>query len=169
MLLGTARTGTEDKFDESHPFYQLFRQLGGLRSAHPALRTGAMIIRPTTERDFFAFSRMDRGEHIEYLVALNSSRTATLNSRVPTGRQTGAKFRRIFDSYIPGGSGSDTLTTDEAGGVGVTLPPLQFAVWQATAPLPAPAVPPQIALMTPAPAWCDLGIQQARSRQPGLS
>jgi alpha-amylase len=149
LLLGTARTGAGDKFDESHPFYLLFRQLAGLRAAHAAFRTGAMIVRPTTEQALFAFSRIDRGERCEYLVAMNNSRATELTSRIPTSQPAGATFRKLFDSHHPGVARVDALTTDEQGGVVVAVEPLQFSVWQATAPLPPPAVPPQISLVAP--------------------
>ncbi len=149
-LLGTTRTGADDKFDETHPFYRLFRQLGALRANHPALRTGAMIARPTREPGLFAFSRIEHGEHIEYLVALNKSRTAALSSPVPTGQPARARLHRIFDSRPAGDAGTATLTADAQGEVSVTLAPLQFAVWRAAAALPVPAATPQITFLTPA-------------------
>jgi len=127
-LLGTTRTGADDKFDETHPFYGLFRQLGALRATHPALRTGAMIPRVTQESGLFAFSRIEHGERVEYVVALNNSRTATLSSRVPTSQPAGGQLQRIFDSGSPADAGTETLTTDAQGGAAVTLAPLQFAV-----------------------------------------
>ncbi|MDI1319870.1 MAG: alpha-amylase family glycosyl hydrolase [bacterium] len=150
-LLATNRTGADDKFDEHHPFYRLIARLGALRAAHPALRTGAMIPRATRETGLFAFSRLERGEKIEYLVALNNSRTATLTSRVPTSQPGGARLARIFDSRTPDQPGADILTTDEQGEVGVTLAPLQFAVWQAGTTLGATTAPLHVALVNPAP------------------
>jgi glycosidase len=149
-LLGTNRTGADDKFDESHPFYRLIRQLATLRAAHPALRTGAMIPRATAEPGLFAFSRFDRVEHVEYLVVLNNSRTETLDARVSTSQPAGAPLHRIFDSRFVTDVGAETLTADELGEVGVTLAPLQFAVWRAGAALRVPEAAPQIALVTPA-------------------
>lgn len=150
-LLATTRTGADDKFDEHHPFYRLISQLGALRATHPGLRTGAMLPRATREAGLFAFSRIERGERFEYLVALNNSRTATLSSRVPTSQPGGARLSRIFDSRTPDNPGADTLTTDAQGEVGVTLAPLQFAVWGADTPLGPTAVPMHIALVNPAP------------------
>ncbi len=149
-LLGTTRTGAEDKFDESHPFYRLIARLNALRVAHRALRTGAMIPRATRETGLFAFSRIERGEKVEYLVALNNSRTATLNSRVPTSQPGGAQLVRIFDSRTPGPPGADSLMADEQGEVAVTLEPLQFAVWRAATPLGATTAPLHVALVNPA-------------------
>jgi glycosidase len=149
-LLGTARTGADDKFDVQHPFYRLFARLGALRAGHAALRTGAMIPRTTAEPGLFAFSRIERGERVEYLVALNNSRTAVLTASVPTSQRAGTTLVSLFDSRTPDAAGGEILTADGAGAVHVTLAPLQFAVWRATAALPDPAAPLQIALVTPA-------------------
>jgi len=149
-LLGTTRTGADEKFDEQHPFYRLFARLGALRAHHPALRIGAMIPRATAEPGLFAFSRIERRELVEYVVALNNSRIASLTVSVPTSQPAGASLARIFDSRTPDAPGEETLTADGFGAVRVTLAPLQFAVWRAAAPLPAPSAPPQIALVNPA-------------------
>ena len=149
-LLATTRTGADDKFDPSHPFYRLFAKLGALRAGQPALRTGAMIPRPTSEPGLFAFSRVERRERVELVVALNNSRTATLTASVPTSQPAGAKLARLFDSHTPDGAGDEILTADATGAVRVTLAPLQFAVWRATAALPGSATPLHIALVTPA-------------------
>lgn len=148
-LLGTARTGGDDKFDEQHPFYRLFRQLGALRAGHQALRTGAMIPRSTDDPGLFAFSRIERTERVEYLVALNNSRTDTLSSRVPTSQPAGALLQPLFVSYPVGDTKPEALTVDKGGAVGITLPPLQFAVWRATAALPEIGTPLEIALQGP--------------------
>ncbi len=149
-LLGTTRTGADDKFDPKHPFYRLFARLGALRAGHPALRTGAMLNRPTSESGLFAFSRIDRGELVEYVVVLNNSRIATLTTAVPTSQPAGASLVRLFDSRTPDDAGQETLTLDDAGAARVTLAPLQFAVWRATTALPAPPTPMRISLVTPA-------------------
>ncbi len=150
-LLATTRTGADDKFDPTHPFYRLFRQLGALRAAHPALRTGAMILRLTAEPGLFAFSRIERGERIEYLVALNNSRTTTLATRVPTGQPSGARLQRLFASFADaaGADSGQSLIADAEGAVRLSLPPLEFAVWRAAAALPVPAGPLQVALVSP--------------------
>ena len=150
-LLGSTRTGADDKFDEQHSFYQLFAQLGALRAGHPALRTGAMIARSTSEPGMFAFSRIERREQVEYLIALNNSRTVPLTAAVSTSQPAGATFTRLFDSRPPDINGGESLTADAAGMARVTLAPLQFAVWRAPSPLRTATSPPQISLVTPAP------------------
>lgn len=149
-LLATTRTGADDKFDPAHPFYRLFAQLGKLRREHVALRTGAMILRPTAEPALFAFSRIDRTERAEYLAVFNASRTATLAVSVPTSQPAGAKLAPLFDSRVTEFAGQETLTADAHGAARATLAPLQFALWRAERPLAAPASAPTIALVTPA-------------------
>ena len=150
-LLATTRTGADDKFDLAHPLYQFLGRLGALRGAHPALRTGAMLTRSTKEGEVFACSRIERGERVEYVVALNTARAAELTVTVPTSQPKGAGLTRIFDSRTPEAPGGEVLEADAQGAVRVTLAPLQFAVWRATRPLPVPMAAPQIALVNPAP------------------
>lgn len=149
-LLATSRTGADDKFDPAHPFYRLFEQLGKLRADHPALRTGAMRIRPTSQASCFAFSRLDRNDRVEYLAVFNNSRSATLAVDVPTSQPGRATLRCLLDSRENGEAAPAVVTTDERGRMRVTLAPLQFSVWQASAalPSPTPAVP-SIRLVTP--------------------
>lgn len=149
-LLATTRTGADDKFDPGHPFYLFFAKLAALRAAHPALRTGAMLLRDTGQPGLFAFSRLERGEKVEYLVVLNNSRREKLAALLPTSQPAGANFRLLFDSRT-GADSNATLMADAAGRVAVELDPLQFAVWRATAPLLAPAAGPlRVAFVNPA-------------------
>jgi hypothetical protein len=108
-----------------------------------------MIPRTTAEPGLFAFSRIERRERVEYLIALNNCRTVTLTAVVPTSQPAGANLTRIFDSRTPENPGEENLTADVSGAVHVTLAPLQFAVWRAAATLPAPPAPLQIALVNP--------------------
>ena len=151
-LLATTRTGADDKFDQAHPFYGLFRQLGALRSAHPALRTGAMIPRPTAEPGLFAFSRLERSERNEYLVALNNSRVAACVGTVPTSQPAGARLELLFSSgeAVETGTEAPGLVAASDGSVRLSLAPLQFAVWRAVDPLPSLAKPVQVAVVNPA-------------------
>ena len=155
-LLGTTRTGADDKFDVSHPFYRMFRDLAVLRSSHPALSRGAMITRPTGESALFAFSRLERGELVEYLAVFNNSRTATLTATVPTSQPPGASLKRLYSSPTAAAAVAH-LTADSRGRVAVTLGPLQFALWQATAALPPATGELTLKLTNPAPA-AVLGI-----------
>ncbi len=149
-LLGTPRTGADDKFDVEHPFYRLFARLATLRESHPALRVGAMQPRLTREPELFAFSRIERSERIEYLVVLNSARSSTVTARVPTGQRAGATLVPLFDSRTPDAAHGPALTVGDDGAVGVSLEPLQFTVWRANAPLQAAhSQPLAVAFSTP--------------------
>ena len=150
-LLGTKRTGADDKFDEEHPFFRTFHELAALRLAHPALSRGAMITRATSESALFAFSRIERSELIEYLVALNNSRSATITTRVATSQPPGATFELLHRSQSTPGSDPKTLTTDSDGRVSIALAPLQYAVWRAALPLPEKSHAPLIKLTRPLP------------------
>lgn len=149
--LGTTRTGAEDKFDERHPLYRCIARLAALRAGHAALRTGAMLVRPTGDAHGFAFSRIDRGERVEYLVVLNNSRTAALDVAVPTSQPAGAAWVALFASdAAEGAPPGPGVVSDAAGRVRVALAPLQFAVWRAVAPL-GPGEAPRLALAAPDP------------------
>ena len=150
-LLATTRTGADDKFDERHPFYQLLQRLGTLRSGHSALRTGAMIPRPTSAPGLFAFSRIERSERIEYIVALNNSRSATVAGLVPTSQPAGSRFTSILDSRAADGAVDDVAAgnVDRSGQLGVSLEPLQFVVWRASSALGETTGAPTIVLTTP--------------------
>ncbi|HEX7630877.1 MAG TPA: alpha-amylase family glycosyl hydrolase, partial [Lacunisphaera sp.] len=150
-LLATSRTGADDKFDITHPFYRFFAALGRLRQENVALRTGAMILRPTAEPAVFAFSRIDRRERVEYVAVFNNSRATTITASVPTSQARGRRLTALFDSASPDRPALAPLTAGAGGTVEVTLAPLQFAVWRADRPLAAPAESPTINLVAPAP------------------
>lgn len=140
-LLGTTRTGADDKFDPAHPFYRFFARLAAVRAGSPAFARGTLLPRPTGVPAVAAFSRLERDERVEYLVVLNNSRTTAAELHVPTSQPAGARMRRWFDSASDGpGDGGELATIDDAGRVAVKLAPLQFVVWRAEAPL-GPIIP----------------------------
>lgn len=148
-LIGTTRTGADDKFDEGHPLYRMVRSLAALRAGHPALSRGSMLVRPSGLPGVFAFSRIGRADCVEYLVALNNSRTKPAECLIATSQPSGAVLQRIFDSRDPDEPGRDTLTARADGRVSVRLEALQFEVWRAAAPLPAPDHAPSVSLVSP--------------------
>ncbi|WP_415909230.1 hypothetical protein [Oleiharenicola sp. Vm1] len=109
-----------------------------------------MILRPTAEPALFAFSRVERRELVEYVAVFNASRTATLTASVPTSQPAGAHLVPLFASRAADPAADAPLVADAHGAVRVSLAPLQFALWRAARPLPAPAAAPAIALVTPA-------------------
>ncbi len=149
-LLGTTRTGGDDKFDIDHPFYRAIRALAELRETHPALSRGAMLLRESGQPHLFAFSRIERRERVEYLVAFNNSRTDTVGATLATCQPAGGSFQSMFDSRYPHINDGPSLTVGAQGQVAVSLAPLQCAVWKADAPLAATAPAPSIAWAAPA-------------------
>ena len=148
-LLGTTRTGADDKFDPQHPFYRLISALAALRNSSPALSRGAMLVRPAGQPNVFAFSRIERAERVEYLAAFNNSRSAAATVSLQTCQPAGAALRRVTLPGDPTVYPDATLTADAQGRVSLTLAPLHYALWRAVRPLPVPALAPGIAFETP--------------------
>lgn len=148
-LLGTTRRGGDDKFDPTHPFYRAIAALARLRSACPGLSRGAMIDRSGASRHLFAFSRLERNEQVEYLVALNNSRDEVAAANLATGQRPGARFREIFNSEAPEDPSGPALAVDTAGQVRVSVAPLQCRVWRAEAALDVPPAAPSVRLLSP--------------------
>jgi alpha-amylase len=149
-LLGTTRRGGDDKFDRDHPFYRTIGRLAALRTANPALAHGAMLVRESGQAHVFAFSRIERSERVEFLVALNNSRTETVNAVLPTCQPPRAVFRSVFDSRGLNPEGSPSLAVGEEGHLTLSLAPLQCLILRAQAPLPPPSSPPSIKFAKPA-------------------
>lgn len=147
-LLGTARTGADDKFDEQHPLYRFIQSLTALRRSHAALSRGAMLVRPANDPHLFAFSRIERSERSEYLAVFNNSRDAAVTTTVPTSQPAGAKLQRVVAPDDRANYPDATLVTDAAGRVTVTLPPRHFALWRANTQLPLAVPAPAIAFAT---------------------
>jgi hypothetical protein len=107
-----------------------------------------MLIRDAGNPHVFAFSRIERDERIEYVVALNNSWIDIQSASLATCQPPGAGFTEIFRSG--GLSKAQTLVADSGGKVVVKLAPLQCAIFVAKAPLPVPATPPSIRFADPA-------------------
>jgi glycosidase len=148
-LLGTSRRGGDDKFDPDHPFYRTIHTLAALRASSPALSRGAMLVHDGNQPHLFAFSRIERTERVEYLVALNNSRTETVGANLATCQPDGGTFSRIFDSQPSGADAGKPLTASAGGKVAVSLAPLQCVVWRAAAPLPTSIASPAVRFAAP--------------------
>jgi len=144
-LMGTTRKGGDDKFDDHHPFYLRIRGLAALRESSPALSRGAMILRRSNDQHVFAFSRIERTERVEYLVALNNSRTSTIGVTLPTSQAAGAALDTVFDSS---GKTAARVLANADGGVSLSLAPLGCVILKAAAPLSTPASRPSIRFPT---------------------
>jgi alpha-amylase len=122
--IGSDVTPAADNFDPSHRLYKTITALARLRQAHRALADGAQQTRSSSSAPgIFAFSRTDAHEQVEYLVALNNSKSdqtakiATYSSRMP--------FHRFS------GGGARVLKTGADKTVQVTVPALSAVVYRA--------------------------------------
>ncbi|MFN8443846.1 MAG: pullulanase-type alpha-1,6-glucosidase [Caldilineaceae bacterium] len=138
-LIGTAKTTADDNFDPTHPLYQTLKALAQLSKDNPALRTGAQIHRVSGgAQGIYAFSRIDRDQKVEYVVALNNSNAAA-NADVQTYYGSGVQFDAIY-----GASGS--LSSDANGKLAISLPAFGVAVYKASTTVPSSAVAPSVAI-----------------------
>jgi glycosidase len=145
-LIGTDETSADDNFDRSHPLYGTIGELAKLSRQHPALRSGAQIHRYSSDGPgVYAFSRIDRDQRIEYVVALNNSESPA-TATVPTYSPAGAKYKLISDK-LPGNTAMPpTATTNADGALALTVPALGSVVYQAKQPVPASQAAPGIAI-----------------------
>ena len=142
-LIGTDETSADDNFDRNHPLFRTIEDLARVHERHQALRSGAQIHRYSSDGPgVYAFSRIDRDERLEYVVALNNSEAAADRRR---SRRTQRVTRAIASSpRVPSPSAGvpQRLRTGADGSLSVTVPPLGFVIYQATDPVPAsPAAP----------------------------
>ena len=145
-LIGSAATTADDNFDQTHPIYQALASFAQVYSQHPALRSGAQIHRYSTAGPgVYAFSRIDRDEKVEYVVAFNNAETAS-NAAVHTFYAEGAQFDLIL---AEGGAAPAALTTDASGDLSLDVPALGFVIYMANAPIPASLEAPAIQITSP--------------------
>ncbi|MDY7077379.1 MAG: pullulanase-type alpha-1,6-glucosidase [Chloroflexota bacterium] len=149
-LIGTISTTAEANFDVTHPLFVAFKSYADLYQNHEALRSGAQIHRYSTDTSgIYAFSRIDRDDKIEYLVAFNNAetdQTATFSAIQVQGALVLPTYTAVYTAYDP--SVPTMLTSDAQGQVTVTVPALSFVIYQATTALPASAEAPPIAFST---------------------
>jgi alpha-amylase len=143
-LIGTDSTHAVDNFNESHPLYQDIKALAALTKAHPALRNGTHQNRYASDGPgIYAFSRVDRHENREYVVALNDSATEQ-TAAIPTYSANGS-FTRLY------GVGADTASSGDDSTLSLTVPPLSTIVYAADRRIPRSHQAPHISLQQPAP------------------
>ncbi|TDC45605.1 pullulanase-type alpha-1,6-glucosidase [Jiangella ureilytica] len=146
-LIGSDATTAQENFDPEHPIYRRLAELSALRDEHPALADGAQIHRyASDDAGVYAFSRIDREEQVEYVVATNNSAQAQTVSIATFNPRT--TFLPVWTS--DGGDG-DSVRSDAAGRVAVTVPPLSAVVWQAPKPLKTSKDAPALHFRTPGP------------------
>ena len=142
VLIDTRATTAVDNFDPTHPLYRGFAAFAALRDEHVALRRGAQIHRYSSPNaGIYAFSRIDRDEQVEYVLAFNNA-AGTRRATFPVYLSDG-----FYAPLYP----PTAATLRSAGGrLTVDVPPLSFVIYRATQPLPPSPVAPAISFTTPA-------------------
>lgn len=169
-LIGTDATTAQENFIPSHPLYQALLGFSQIYSDNVALRTGAQIYRYSEPNaGVFAFSRIDREEKIEYIVALNNSLDPTDSFSVSTFYPAGTRFVQVSRSpiekpvhkiYMPiimkNGTVSKVasvvqaeLVTAANGELSITVPGLGFVIYKAEEPIPASDTAPAVTITGP--------------------
>ncbi len=147
--------GSVDRFDTAAPMYTYIAELAALRSTYPALAQGAQIERyADSGPGVYAFSRVDRTEKIEYLVALNNSgaeKTVELTTLTPL-----ASYEVLSGGGGAGGGASVTSNAD--GAASVTVPALGALVLRADRTVTSPAAAAAITVNTPMPGAGVTGV-----------
>lgn len=140
-LIGTISTTAGYNFDTSHPLYLAFQNYANLYQNNIALRRGAQIHRYSTgAAGMYAFSRIERSEQVEYIIAFNNAETAQTASFLTY--QPAMTFTAIYTS--DDASVLASLTSDDQNYVTVTAPALSFVIYKADAALPPSAAAPAI-------------------------
>ncbi|HSC92123.1 MAG TPA: alpha-amylase family glycosyl hydrolase [Gaiellaceae bacterium] len=131
--VGSSPIGTGSGLDvRTHPVAERLRQLAALRDAHPALSTGATVVR-RAQGPVLAVSRIDGAARREYVAAFNSG---TSPARVSVTTATpGASWGPLL--------GDAAATSAANGSLTLTVPALGTVLLRAEADLPsrAPARP----------------------------
>nr|WP_243848663.1 pullulanase-type alpha-1,6-glucosidase [Lysinibacter cavernae] len=128
----TGANGGAEHFDQGNQLYTHIAELAQLRANNGALSHGAQIERYVDNgAGVYAFSRVDRDEKVEHLVAVNNSaaaRTVTIPALTPS-----ARLNPLY--------GTDAAPTTGADGtVSVTVPAFGAVVFAADTPLPSAVV-----------------------------
>jgi glycosidase len=143
-LLGTDATHAQSNFETTHPLYQAIQRLGDVTSRHPTLRDGAHQHRYASDAaGIYAFSRIDRSDQHEYVVALNNSeqaQTAAIPSYVGNG-----SFARVY------GDGPQRVKSTADRSVTLTVPPLSAVIYRSVGRIPRSKAAPAISLDAPMP------------------
>ncbi len=129
--LGSPPIGSGSSFDVTdNPIEVRLRELAAVREANPTLATGATIVR-VAKGPLLVVSRVDASERREYVEAFNqsaSARSLTVATATP-----GSAWTPVL--------GSGGGTSDAAGRLALTVPPLGAVVLRADATVPAAAPP----------------------------
>ncbi|WP_345014741.1 alpha-amylase family glycosyl hydrolase [Pseudaeromonas paramecii] len=123
-LLGTSKTAADDNFDVNHPLFKTIQGLTRLYKSDSALRQGEQLLRFSSDKPgLLVFSRYDKERRREYLIAFNNDTQAHEEH-----------FEVAATDYrqVNGTDGTTTQLAAKEGQVTLSLPPLSYAVYQAT-------------------------------------
>jgi alpha-amylase len=161
-LLGTSNTHAQANFEPSHPLYQAINNLAEVTNEHPALRNGTHQHRYAADSaGIYAFSRIDREDQREYVVALNNSEQ-TQTADIPTyiGKRT---FELVYgDGLAEVKSGADRALR-------LTVPALSAVVYESAGRIPQSKAAPPVSLAAPTPAAESQGRMQVTANVEGSS
>jgi glycosidase len=144
VLIGSDATTADDNFDRTHPIYKALARYGTLYRQHEALRRGAQIQRYSVDGPgVFAFSRIDRDEQIEYVVAFNNAETPQTVT-VPTYYEGKTQFHLL--NTKPGPGPAPVVKSASNGDLTLTVPALDFVIYKPTAPIPSSGAAPGISI-----------------------
>ncbi len=139
--IGSSETPRQDNFDPSHPLYQELKELAAVRQRYDALRFGAQIHRFSDDGPgIYAFSRVERDEQVEYVVAVNNAearKSATFETGTPN-----ATLKPVYGDAEP-------VETNAAGKTTIEVPALGAVVYEAGKPLPQSQEAPDIEVSAP--------------------
>ncbi len=138
-LIGTTKTTADDNFDATHPIYQAVSKYAQLYVATTALRRGAQISRDTGNEYVFAFSRIERTEKVEYVVAFNNY-TMTQEVVIPT-YSPATLFNLILTDGASTADALQKVTASASGKLTIKVPATGFVIYQASKPTPTALVP----------------------------
>ena len=138
-LINGETVGSVDRFDTDTAIYTRIAELSQLREQHPALVDGAQIERLAGD-GVYAFSRVDRDEQVEYLVALNN--TDSEKTVDVTTLTADASFSPVYGGGAATESGADAIAS-------VTVPALGAVVLRADATVTAPETAAELAVTVP--------------------
>jgi glycosidase len=152
-LIGTTATTADENFDTKHPLYESIGALAKLAKDHPALRDGAQQHRLSSGgAGVYGFSRIDRSQQREYVVALNNSEAEQF-AQIPT-YSAGMRFAQIYPSEAAGAA-----TTGADKRLSIRVPPLSAVVYRASGKLQRSRSAPSISLgaLEPAAGRLEVG------------
>lgn len=142
-LITGETAGSVDRYDTGAPLYSHVAELSQLRAEHPALVDGAQIERYATDGPgIYAFSRVDRDERVEYLVAVNN--TADAAGAELRSLTAGATYTPVYGDAAP-------VSSDASAALTVTVPAFSSVVLRADRAVTAPASVAPLTVTVPAP------------------